>query len=166
MVAPQPVPPVRVQHHRSDPPPRLIVADATVELIERWKAELVVLRRRSPTSDAVGTLADCIRELVDAVNAGNSLTVQLTIGDARTISRMPVSTLRWLCKHKADLIGARKRGGIWYIDRGHFERYLSTTASSAGALVPDDQSERPAAISETQTHLAGDARADLRLEPR
>src|SRR5581483_3355512 len=73
MAAPQPVPPVHTRHHRTEPPPRLIVADATVALIEQWKAELAVLRRRSPTSDAAKTLADCIRELADAINTGHAL---------------------------------------------------------------------------------------------
>ncbi|HEY4129392.1 MAG TPA: helix-turn-helix domain-containing protein [Gemmatimonadaceae bacterium] len=166
MVAPQPVPPTHVRHHRSDPPPRLIVADATVALVERWKTELTVLRRRSPASDAVRALTDCIHELVDAINAGHALTVQLTIAEARTISHIPVSTLRWLCKNKPTLVGARKREGIWYIDRTEFQRYLTSEAASnlqpqlprAGATLSPPSAKSMAEVA--------DARADLRLELR
>jgi hypothetical protein len=161
MAAPQPITPVLVRHRTADPPPRLIVADAAVTLVERWKAELAVLRRRSPTSDAVKTLADCVQELVDAINVGHALTVQLTIGEARSISHIPVSTLRWLCKNKPDLIGAQKREGIWYIDRSHFERYLASPAGHAA--VP---SASPTAVVDTHLQVSADARADLRLEVR
>lgn len=163
MVAPQPVPPIHARPRRTDPPPRLIVADAAVTLIDRWKAELVVLRRRSPTSDAVGTLSDCIRELVDAINAGHSLTVQLTIVEARTISHIPVSTLRWLCKHKPDLVGARKREGIWYIDRAQFERYLS---SPEGHAATPRRAGTTTTTPDTAVRLEPAPRADLRLELR
>jgi hypothetical protein len=166
MVAPQPVPPVHARHHRGDPPPRLIVADAAVSLVEQWNAELVVLRRRSPTSDAVRTLTDCIRELVDAINAGHTLTVQLTIVEARTISHIPVSTLRWLCKNKPESIGARKREGIWYIDRSQFERYLSSNENRAPAPCRSPELVTPAIIADRPVDISPDSRADLRLELR
>ena len=106
--------------------PRLIVADAALALVDRWKTELAVLRRRSPSSDLVQLLGDCIQELVDAVASGHDLTVQLTISEAHAISHIPVSTLRWLCKHKPDALGARKQEGSWYVDSGKFEAYIAS----------------------------------------
>jgi len=169
MAAPQPATPVPTRPQKADPPPRLIVADAAVTLVERWKAELTVLRRRSPTSDAVGTLSDCVRELVDAINAGHALTVQLTIVEARAVSHIPASTLRWLCKNKPETIGAHKREGIWYIDRSSFERYLGTAAGHA-AVPPHtpvaSSAERRSGEGCLTTDLGPDARPDLRLETR
>jgi hypothetical protein len=147
--------------HRSDSTPRLIVADAAVSLVERWKAELLVLRRRSPTSDAAQTLADCVRELVDAINAGQALTVQLTIVEAREVSHIPISTLRLLCKHKPELLGARKRAGVWYIDRAQFERYLSSSAGKAAVPRPAaEPTERPLVL-DRALPLDMSERADL-----
>jgi hypothetical protein len=144
--------------------PRLIVADAAIALVERWKAELAIIRRRSPTSDAAKALADCVRELVDAINAGHALTVQLTISEARTVSHIPVSTLRWLCKNKPDVVGAHKREGIWYIDRSHFERYLAS-ADRHEAAPSDAPSGVPSPlVTERAVDLVVDSRADLRLE--
>lgn len=165
MVAPQPVPPTHARHHRSDPPPRLIVADATVALVERWKTELTVLRRRSPKSDAVRALTDCIHELVDAINAGHTLTVQLTIAEARAVSHIPVSTLRWLCKNKPTLIGARKREGIWYIDRMEFQRYLASHAGASHDNASPIDSLKPVPADKSSLAVA-EARPDLRLELR
>jgi hypothetical protein len=103
--------------------PTLIVAGPALTLLRQWDAELVVLRRRSPTSDAVTTLSNCVRELSDAINAGRDTRLHRTIADAHATSGIPVSTLRWLCKHKAELIGAQKHEGIWYIEWAKFERY-------------------------------------------
>jgi hypothetical protein len=125
MTSPQPLS-LPVARRRVDLSPRLITADAALMLVERWTAELNILRRRSPTSDAVKTLADCVDELSAAITAGHDATVQLTIAEANAASHIPVSTLRWLCKHKPEMIGARKREGVWYIDRAQFERYLSS----------------------------------------
>ena len=69
MAAPQPLPDVS-RRYRRPAPARLIVADAAITLVERWKSKLAVLRRRSPASEAVKTLADCVQELVDAISAG------------------------------------------------------------------------------------------------
>jgi hypothetical protein len=104
--------------------PTLIVAGPALTLLRQWDAELIVLRRRSPTSDAVTTLSNCLRELSEAINAGRDTRLHRTIGEAHATSGIPVSTLRWLCKHKADLIGAQKHEGIWYIEWATFERYL------------------------------------------
>lgn len=104
--------------------PRLIAAAPAISLVERWRGELSVLQRRSPGSDAAATLADCLRELVDAINTGDDVTLQLTVADAHAISRIPLSTLRWLCKHKAIAIGARKHEGVWYLDQTRFQEYL------------------------------------------
>lgn len=163
MAAPQPVSAIADRHRKTDSP-RLIVADAALSLVERWKAELNVLRRRSPSSDAVTTLADCLQELVDAITAGHDMTVQLTIAEAHAVSHIPTSTLRWLCKHKADNVGARKREGVWYIDRSHFEQYL---ASPDGRSAVPEQATRSASAAavEKLVALSADAHADLRLEP-
>ena len=109
----------------------------------RWRAELAILQRRSPTSDAALTLADCVRELVDAINAGDDVALHLTVADAHAISRIPLSTLRWLCKHKPLAIGARKRDGVWWLDRARFQQYLehseaelpSTSVGATTALI-------------------------------
>lgn len=106
--------------------PRLIAADPVLMLIERWRTELAVLRRRSPGSDAHTTLVGCIEELSAAITTGQDLSIQLTVVEAHHISHIPVSTLRWLCNHKPDVIGAHKRGGVWYIARPPFERYLAS----------------------------------------
>jgi hypothetical protein len=114
-------------------PVTLLVAGPPLALLERWQSELSVLRRRSPGSDAVVTLANCVDELADAIKAGRDTRLHLTIAEAHAVSHMPVSTLRWLCKHKAELIGAQKHQGVWYIDRIKFQRYLP--ASEDGAHV-------------------------------
>lgn len=153
----------RPQQQRA-PSPRLIVADAALELIARWKAELVILRRRSPASDAVKTLAECVQELVDAITAGHEVSVQLTIAEAHALSRIPVSTLRWLCNHKADGVGARKREGTWYLDRSHFEAYLaSTEGRNAVPLESVHQNDVPVET-ERVIHRITDTGADLRVE--
>ena len=109
------------------PPPTLLLAGPTLELVDQWTAELLVLRRRSPSSDALQTLSICVRELVEAIEAAKDARLQLTIADVHATSRIPTSTLRWLCKHKPDLVGAQKHEGVWYIDRAKFERYLATS---------------------------------------
>ena len=97
-----------------------------------------VLRRRSPGSDAVATLVGCIDELSAAITAGRDLTILLTVVEAHHISHIPVSTLRWLCNHKPKVIGAHKRGGVWYIARPQFERYLASPD-----LPPAPRRDRP-----------------------
>ena len=124
-----------------DPSPRLIAADAALTLLQRWSPELNVLRRRSPASDAAKTLADCIEELTAAIAAGQAVTIQITVSEAHALSHIPVSTLRWLCNRKPELVGARKHEGIWYVDRSRFERYLAssnggTTAVGVGRQLP------------------------------
>lgn len=106
-------------------PVTLLAAGPALVLLEKWRNELSVLRRRSPGSDAVVTLANCVDELLDAIKVGRDTRLQLTIAEAHAVSSIPVSTLRWLCKHKPELIGARKHEGVWYIDRATFEHYQS-----------------------------------------
>jgi len=49
---------------------------------------------------------------VEAIKAGKDARLQhLTIADVHATSRIPVSTLRWLCKHKPELLGAQKHEG-------------------------------------------------------
>jgi hypothetical protein len=123
----QPIDPPSDPSRKRDDIPRLIAADPVLSVVDRWRAELGVLRRRSPGSDAVATLVGCIDELSAAITAGRNLTVLLTVGEAHHISHIPVSTLRWLCNHKPKVIGAHKRGGVWYIARPQFERYLTSS---------------------------------------
>lgn len=106
-------------------PVTLLAAGPALALLERWQSELSVLRRRSPGSDAVVALANCVDELADAIKAGRDTRLHLTIAEAHALSHIPVSTLRWLCKHKAELIGAQKHQGAWYIDRNKFQRHLA-----------------------------------------
>ena len=117
--------------------PTLIVAGPALSLLRQWGAELVVLQRRSPSSDAVTTLTTCVRELADAINAGRDARLHLTIADVHATSGMPVSTLRWLCQHKADAIGAQKHEGVWYIERAKFERYMSTSDREVPVASPE-----------------------------
>jgi len=131
-----------------DTSPRLIAADAALTLLERWRTELNVLRRRSPASDAGKTLADCIEELSAAITAGHVVTIQLTVSEAHTLSHIPASTLRWLCNHKPALVGARKHEGIWYVDRSLFERYL-VSSDGRTAVVGDGGQLSPPAAEET-----------------
>lgn len=126
MVPHHPIGPPSTLPPESDTLPQLIASDPVLTLIERWRTELTVLRRRSPSSDAVTTLSGCIGELSAAITAGRDLTIQLTVVEAHHISHIPVSTLRWLCNHKPKVIGAHKRGGVWYIARPLFERYLAS----------------------------------------
>ena len=114
-------------------PVTLLAAGPPLALLERWQSELSVLRRRSPGSDAVVTLANCIDELADAIKAGRDTRLHLTIAEAHTVSHIPVSTLRWLCKHKADLIGAQKHQGVWYIDRIKFGTHLAGPGNNGHA---------------------------------
>lgn len=164
MAAPQPLPSPPDRRRKADAAPRLIAADAALILVERWKTELNILRRRSPTSDAVKTLADCVDELSAAITAGHDVTVQLTVGEAHSVSRIPVSTLRWLCNHKPEVIGARKREGIWYIDRTTFERYLANPTER----VTPSRAETPAARvpSDKIIPMSREARADTRVDAR
>ncbi|HWG34295.1 MAG TPA: hypothetical protein VN650_09015 [Gemmatimonadaceae bacterium] len=120
--------------------PRLIAAGPAISLSERWRSELAILQRRSPASDAAATLADCLHELVEAINAGDDVTLKFTIADAHAISRIPVSTLRWLCKHKPLVVGARKREGVWYLDRVRFQEFIGTLPSApAVGAAPDTE---------------------------
>jgi hypothetical protein len=64
---------------------------------------------------------------VEAIKAGKDARLHLTIADVHATSRIPVSTLRWLCKHKTELLGAQKHKGVWYINRAKFERYMATS---------------------------------------
>lgn len=116
-------------------PVTLLVAGPALALLARWQSELAVLRRRSPASDAVVTLANCVDELADAIKAGRDTRLHLTIAEAHAVSHIPVSTLRWLCKHKAVLIGAQKHQGAWYIDRIKFQRYLPASGDGARTSV-------------------------------
>jgi len=84
-----------------------------------------------PSSDAVQTLSTCVRELVEAIKPARDARLHLTIADAHATTRIPVSTLRWLCKHKPELLGAQKHEGVWYISRVKFERYLTTSDREA-----------------------------------
>ena len=156
MVAPETADTLSSDHRRA-PSARLVVADAALQLIERWRSELRILRRRSPTSDSVRTLSDCIQELVEAITAGRELAVRLTLNDAHLISRIPISTLRWLCNHRADAVGATKQEGIWYLDRSQFETYLAS---------PDGQAATPPAPKEPVAAGELGGRGDLRLEAR
>ena len=115
-------------------PVTLLAAGPSVALLEKWLSELAVLRRRSPGSDAVVTLSSCVDELADAIKSGRDTRLHLTIAEANAVSQIPVSTLRWLCKHKAELIGAQKHQGVWYIDRCRFEQYLPASEHHAHAL--------------------------------
>jgi len=107
--------------------PTLLLAGPALELVDRWRTELEVLRRRSPGSDAVETLSTCVSDLVEAIEAGKDARLHLTIADVHATSRIPVSTLRWLCKHKPELLGAQKHEGVWYINSAKFERYMATS---------------------------------------
>ena len=107
--------------------PTLLLAGPTLELVDRWTAELLVLRRRCPCSDVVETLSICVRELVEAIKAARDAQLHLTIADIHATSRIPISTLRWLCKHKPELLGAQKHKGVWYVSRVKFERYMATS---------------------------------------
>ena len=69
-------------------------AGPTLELVEQWTVELQVLRRRSPSADAVETLSICVRELVEAIKAACDARLHLTIADVHATSRIPISTLR------------------------------------------------------------------------
>src|SRR5262245_32172209 len=107
--------------------PTLLLAGPALELVDRWTAELQVLRRRSPRSDAVETLSTCVSRLVEAIKAAKDARLHLTISDAHATGRIPVSTLRWLCKYKPELLGAQKHEGVWYINRAKFERCMATS---------------------------------------
>ena len=61
--------------------PTLIIAGPALALLRQWEAELTVLRRRSPSSDAAMTLTTCLRELVEAIKAGRDTRLHLTIAD-------------------------------------------------------------------------------------
>ena len=162
MAIPQPASSTLQKEARGTALPRLIVADGLLEMVARWKTELAVLRRRSPASDSLRTLADCIQELVDAINAGHQITVRLTIAEAHAVSRIPASTLRWLCSHRADAVGAHKHGGAWYVDRTCFESYL---ASCEGRnAIPRGASRRDLPDAERVIHRITETGADLRVE--
>jgi hypothetical protein len=126
--------------------PTLIIAGPALALVRQWEAELTVLRRRSPSSDAAMTLTTCLRELVEAIKAGRDTRLHLTIADVHATSGIPVSTLRWLCKHKADLVGAQKHEGVWYIDRAKFERYMATSEREVPIPPSGDQQRMGGAV--------------------
>jgi hypothetical protein len=120
------------------PPPTLIGAAATLALVARWRSELAVLRRRAAHSDAIATLADCATELEEAIAGSRNISVQLTIADAHALSRIPVGSLRRLCRRHDQLLGARKAEGTWYIDRARFEAYLASPFARSGAHASPD----------------------------
>jgi hypothetical protein len=62
---------------------------------------------------------------LEAIKAARDTRVHLTIAEVHATSAIPVGTLRWLGKHKPDLLGAQKHEGVWYIDRAKFERYMA-----------------------------------------
>ena len=127
-------------------PPTLILAGPALALVRQWDAELSILRRRSPSSDAVMTLSNCLRELADAIKAGRDTRLHLTIAEVHAMSGIPISTLRWLCKQKSDLVGAQKHEGVWYIDRAKFDRYMA--ASDSEVPLPGPAAPRAADIVE------------------
>jgi hypothetical protein len=114
-------------------PAALLAAGPVLALLEQGRSELSVIRRRSPGSDSVVTLANCLEELREAIRAGRDTRQHLTIAEAHAASRIPVSTLRWLCKQKPQMIGARKHEGVWYIERTRFERYQSLSDDAVRA---------------------------------
>jgi hypothetical protein len=164
MVLRQQVPASPDHRRKVDASPRLIAADAALILVERWRTELSVLRRRSPTSDAVKTLTDCVEELSAAITAGHDMTIQLTVSEAHIVSHIPVSTLRWLCNHKPATVGAHKREGSWYIDRAIFERYLQSPEGRDAEV--RDEVQDGSLITDNVIALAREPRADLRAELR
>lgn len=119
--------------------PTLIVAGPTLALAHQWASELGVLRRRSPGSDAVMTLTNCLRELAEAIGAARDTRLHLTVADAHRTSGIPISTLRWLCKHKPALVGAQKHEGAWYLERVLFDRYLASSDREVPRPVGNDR---------------------------
>lgn len=162
MAIPQPTPSELQKQTRGTALPRLIVADGLLALAARWKSELAVLRRRSVASDSVRTLGDCIQELVDAINAGHEVTVRLTIAEAHAVSRIPASTLRWLCSHRGNAVGAHKHGGAWYVDRTCFEAYLASCEGRSA--IPRGAFRRDVRDVERTIHRTTETGADLRVE--
>jgi hypothetical protein len=147
-------------------PPRLIVADPALQLVARWKTELAVLRRRSPTSDAVKTLTECVQELAEAITSGHQVTVQLTLVEAHEVSRIPVSTLRWLCNHRTEAVGARKREGAWYLDRSRFDTYLASYDARQAVPRTPVRPHSVAKTTDTTVPRVADRAADLRADGR
>ena len=144
---------------------RLIAAGPALAVVARWRAELAILERRSPGSDAVVTLADCVKELTAAIHAGHDVHLQFTIAEAHAMSHIPISTLRWLCRTKPEVMGARKEEGVWYLDRQRFETYLATSAHTSHAAAPGPARAETCAISRgedghaAESHLT-DGRTD------
>jgi hypothetical protein len=85
-----------------------------------------VVRLRSPGSDGVETLSICVHELVEAIKAARDAQLHLTTADVHATSGTPIRTLRWLCKHKPELLGAQKHKGVWYVSRVRFDCYMTT----------------------------------------
>jgi hypothetical protein len=113
---------------------RLILADTVVAIVDRWRSELAVLRQRAPDSDVAVTLAACVQDIGDAIASTDDLQIQLTLAEAHVMSHIPMSTLRWLCHHRSEQIGARKSRGVWYVGRRQFEQYLAATDAPRRAV--------------------------------
>jgi hypothetical protein len=86
---------------------------------------------------------------VEAIKAGKDARLHLTIADVHATSRIPVSTLHWICKHKPELLGAQKHGGVWYIDRAKFERYMATSDREESLR---HETERPPTATRSRRH--------------
>ena len=106
--------------------PRVVASGPILDVLERWHRDLATLRVRAPQSDGTSSLWHCTRELSAALGVAVNAAVDLTLGEAHQISRIPVSTLRWMCNKRRADVGARKRAGVWYLDRAKFESYLAS----------------------------------------
>lgn len=104
--------------------PEVVRAAPALATIDRWRSQLVTLRRFSPHGDAALTLANCIDDMIASLVAGRDSVAPLTLTQASEESGRPISTLRWLAKNKPWAIGATRSGnGPYYLNRAQFERW-------------------------------------------
>ena len=100
---------------------RLIAAGPALAVVARWRAELAILERRSPGSDAVVTLADCVKELTAAIHAGHDLLIPAGKGTGYALNQAPgTDTARSATREGRKLIYSVRSGDtLWDIARRH-----------------------------------------------
>lgn len=104
----------------------VLAAAPLLELVAQLKAKRDEFARLSPNSDAAPTLAWVAGLLEEAIEAGLTNAVRLTIADAARLYGRALSSVRWECKRHANEIGAIKSDGAWTVDRVKFAAYCST----------------------------------------
>jgi hypothetical protein len=125
---------------RAEPPAttrgsQLFALEPVRALLDQWRSDLVSLKQRAPNSDALPCLAECAEQLAGAIAVAGALPMELTLAEAHAVSRVSLRQLQRLCLTTPSLLGARRRGRKWYVDRAAFEVYRTSTMTNGDLFV-------------------------------